>query len=114
MIGGIAFLALTKLTKRGDGRLQQWVVNYLPVTIALIITTGVPPPLFVQVLYGRFFFSAAILILWAWLAVIVALLLSYYGIHTYAVLFVILLLIGLGIVVLMVRELQKAFVKAQM
>lgn len=83
-LGGLAFLSLNEWMKRGDERLQGWVASYLPVTTAFTITTGVAPLLFLQVLYGQFFFPAAILIAWAWLAVIAALLLGYYGIYAYA------------------------------
>ncbi|GBC98601.1 hypothetical protein HRbin17_01115 [bacterium HR17] len=83
-LGGLMFLAWGEWSHALDERLRQWVVRYLPITTAFTITTGIAPLLFLQVTYGQFFFPAAILIAWAWLLVIAALLLGYYGIYAYA------------------------------
>ncbi|MFA0769517.1 MAG: hypothetical protein REDVDVYQ_000011 [Candidatus Fervidibacter sp.] len=83
-LGGLVFLSLGELSGRIDETMRRWVIGYLPITTAFTITTGVAPLLFLQVTYGQFFFPAAILIAWAWLAVIIALLLGYYGIYAYA------------------------------
>lgn len=52
-----------------------------PVAMSLTITTGIAPLLFVQVLYGHFFFVASILLGWWWLAILIALLAAFYGIY---------------------------------
>lgn len=52
-----------------------------PVAMSLTITTGVAPLLFVQVLYGHFFFVSSILLGWFWLAIVIALLAAFYGIY---------------------------------
>lgn len=82
-VGGMMYLSLGELTRRLSGPMRQWITSYLPVTTAFTITTGVAPLLFLQVVYGQLFFPAAILIAWAWLAVIAALLLGYYGMYAY-------------------------------
>lgn len=52
-----------------------------PVAMSLTITTGIAPLLFVQVLYGHFFFVSSILLGWFWLAIVIALLATFYGIY---------------------------------
>ncbi len=64
--------------------LAKSLARMLPIVIAFTITLGVAPLLFVQVLYGQFFYTSSILIAWPWLSVIVLLILSYYGFYLYA------------------------------
>jgi len=52
-----------------------------PIAMSLTITTGIAPLLFVQVLYGHFFFVSSILLGWWWLAILIALLAAFYGIY---------------------------------
>jgi len=52
-----------------------------PVAMSLTITTGIAPLLFVQVLYGHFFFVSSILLGWHWLAILAALMMAFYGIY---------------------------------
>lgn len=52
-----------------------------PVAMSLTVTTGIAPLLFVQVLYGHFFFVSSILMGWWWLAILIALLAAFYGIY---------------------------------
>jgi hypothetical protein len=56
----------------------------LPVAVAAAVTLGIAPLLFVQVLYGRLFFTSSILMAWLWLAVIPLLILAYYGAYLLA------------------------------
>jgi hypothetical protein len=51
----------------------------LPTTIALAVNLGVPPLLFVQVLFGQFFYTSSILMASYWLAVVPLLILAYYA-----------------------------------
>jgi len=46
--------------------------------ISLAVTFGIAPLLFVQVLFGRFFYTATVLVAWAWLSLVVLLTLAYY------------------------------------
>ncbi len=83
-VGGLLYLARSELSRRVWEPMQRWVTGYLPVTTAFTITSGVAPLLFLQVVYGQLFFPAAIMIAWAWLLVIFALLAGYYGVYAYA------------------------------
>lgn len=83
-VGGLVILLQGETSQQFSEPVRRWITGYLPVTTALTITTGVAPLLFLQVLYGQLFFPAAILIAWAWFAVIIALLLGYYGIYSYS------------------------------
>jgi hypothetical protein len=56
----------------------------LPVAVAAAVTLGIAPLLFVQVLYGRLFFTSSILMGWFWLAVIPLVVLAYYGAYLLA------------------------------
>lgn len=56
----------------------------LPTLVALTINFGVPPLLFVQVLYGHLFYSSSILMAVPWILVIPILILAYYGAHVYS------------------------------
>jgi hypothetical protein len=56
----------------------------LPVILAFAITLGVAPLLFVQVLYGQFFYSATILMAWPWLSVVLAMIVAYYLLYARA------------------------------
>ena len=51
------------------------------VGLSMVITTGVAPLLFVQVLYGRFFYASSITIGYPWLAVIGYLLVGFYALY---------------------------------
>ena len=73
--------------RRADERyrwLAQHLVSLLPITLAATITLGVAPLLFVQTLYGQFFYTSSILMAWPWLAVVPLVIVAYYGIYLYA------------------------------
>lgn len=55
----------------------------LPVLIALTINLGVPPLLFVQVLFGNLFYASSIFIALPWILVILFLILAYYGAYIF-------------------------------
>jgi hypothetical protein len=75
MLGGsiLNMVAAWRKLKVGDASHQ------LPSTIALAVNFGVPPLLFVQVLYGKLFYTSSILMGKFWLAVIPMLILAYYA-----------------------------------
>jgi len=68
-------------------RLARWWAKRFPAAVALTITSGVAPLLFLQVLYGPFFFTSSILMAWPWLGLIALLLLAYYGFYWYSLQF---------------------------
>jgi len=55
------------------------MAHLLPFTIAFAVNLGVAPLLFIQVLYGNFFYTASTLIGMNWILLIVFLITGYYG-----------------------------------
>jgi hypothetical protein len=53
----------------------------LPSLVAATITLGIAPLLFIQVLYGRFFYTSSIVMAWPWLLVLAMLTVAYYGFY---------------------------------
>lgn len=51
----------------------------IPTLIALTINFGVPPLLFIQVLYGQFFYSSSVIMAVPWILIIPVLIVAYYG-----------------------------------
>jgi hypothetical protein len=64
--------------------LLAFFAKALPVAVAAAVTLGVAPLLFVQVLYGRLFFTSSILMAWLWLAVVPLVILAYSGAYLLA------------------------------
>ncbi len=84
MLGG-AVLALAskwRSRKREDGnRVFFEIAKKLPIFLPATITLGIAPLLFVQVLYGQFFYTSSILMAWPWFLVLVLLTVAYYGFY---------------------------------
>jgi len=68
---------------RGNDKIAYDVGQKLPPLLALTINMGVAPLLFLQVNYGHFDYVSSVLMGGWWLAVIAALMFSYYGFYTY-------------------------------
>lgn len=84
LLGG-AVLALaakwrTKNRELGD-RMFADVSKKLPVLLPATITLGIAPLLFLQVLYGQFFYASSIVVAWPWLLVLAFLTVAYYGFY---------------------------------
>lgn len=84
MMGGavLALVAKWRPGNREHGRrafadLAKKLPSFLPATITL----GIAPLLFVQVLYGQFFYTSSIIVAWPWFLVLVFLTISYYGFY---------------------------------
>ena len=56
-------------------------LRMMPIAISFTITTGVAVLLFVQVVYGQFFYTANILMGWHWLAILAYLMLGFYLVY---------------------------------
>jgi hypothetical protein len=78
VLGGTLLAALAGLAGPGRRETQRLVVEVTSWTIALAITFAIAPLLFIQVLLGRFFYSATILVAWAWLGMLAVLTVGYY------------------------------------
>ena len=68
------------LAKRGGTQQAgpQGLGGFVPFSLSMAMTLGIAPLLFVQVLYGNFFYPANILIAHAWLGLLVAVTLVFY------------------------------------
>lgn len=79
---GIALVA----HRKGDAvhrRLAGELAKVLPFLVAFTVTFGVAPLLFVQVLYGQFFYASSVLMAAFWLAVVPLLIAGYYAVYLY-------------------------------
>jgi hypothetical protein len=64
-------------------RLGRLLVSLLPASVSFTVTTGVAPLLFIQLLYGRVFYGATVLVGWLWLAIIPLIVVGYYSVYLY-------------------------------
>jgi hypothetical protein len=87
VVGG-CLIALFSRLKGSDLPLNESLhgsfVNKIPSILALTITFGVAPLLFIQVLYGNFIYSSSILMAVYWILVIPMLIIAYYGVYIHA------------------------------
>ena len=86
LLGGSIIAAITELLgRRGSNRFHKELIRdlgrALPIVTTYTVTLGVAPLLFVQVLYGQFFYTSSILMAWPWLFVVPLLILGYYGLY---------------------------------
>ncbi len=86
MVGGSIMALVTGLKRVSHGKrpsFQQDVSVKLPVVIALAVNFGVGALLFMQILYGHFFYVSSQLMAVYWLSVIGLLILGYYCAYIY-------------------------------
>lgn len=83
VLGGSLLAVFYRLRRTNEfaRRTARDLAAKLPVLMAYTITLGVAALLFVQVLYGNFFYTSSILIGVPWITVIALLVLSYYGFY---------------------------------
>lgn len=81
--GGVVALLAKWRAKSGTAGARMFldVAKRLPVLLPAAITLGIAPLLFMQVLYGQFFYTSSILMAWPWFLVLVLLTLAYYGFY---------------------------------
>ncbi len=82
VLGGSWFLVWASMGT-GDWKksLSTRCLNIMPVALSLAITFGVAPLLFVQVLYGQFFYTANVLMSWFWLGILGLVMAAFYLIY---------------------------------
>lgn len=88
VLGGGIIAAVNEIKGRRTGLqhhfdLSRRLSKSLPIAMAFTINLGVPPLLFLQVLYGHFFYTSSIIMAWPWLSVILLVILAYYGYYLY-------------------------------
>ena len=84
MLGGALLALLARWRQKGSQfgtRIFSDVAKKVPVMMAATISLGIAPLLFVQVLYGQFFYTSSILVAWPWFLVLVFLIAAYYGFY---------------------------------
>lgn len=84
LLGGGFLTLILKWKKERSPEQEQLLVSMtkmLPSAFAATITLGVAPLLFLQVLYGQFFYTSTIIIAWPWFGVVLLLVLAYYGLY---------------------------------
>lgn len=81
MILGGSLLTLWDLFK---GKKTDRESLQLPTLLALTINLGVPPLLFVQVIFGHFFYSSSVMMAVYWILVIPILILAYYAAYVFS------------------------------
>lgn len=65
------------------GKMEKKASGSIPTLIALTVNFGVPPLLFVQVLYGHLFYSSSVMLAIPWIMVIPILILAYYAAYLF-------------------------------
>jgi len=83
LFGGLLVFLLAGMSHLRT-RLFDSEVRLFPTVMAATITLGVAPLLFVQVIYGRFFYSATIVSAWNWYSLIPVLIVVYYLLYAVA------------------------------
>jgi hypothetical protein len=80
LIGGL-ILGVTYLVKEKADWKNSKALAYMPILMAMVINLGVPPLLFIQVLYPPFFFSSSILLAVPWISVFFLLVAGYGAVY---------------------------------
>jgi hypothetical protein len=81
LVGGILIAIHAGIRKRWDDPTLQKFARMFPAAMAATITLGVAPLLFLQLIYPRQVYAAAIVSGWFWLNVITAVIIAYYAIY---------------------------------
>lgn len=81
VVFGGAILALIRGTRHDTG---PQLAGRLPTTLALTVNLGVPPLLFLQVLYGQFLYTAAVLSAVYWMALVGLVMAAYALLYVHA------------------------------
>ncbi|MCK6682598.1 MAG: hypothetical protein L6R30_09295 [Thermoanaerobaculia bacterium] len=77
-VGGSLLGGLSTLVSGRGWKVAELFVELNSWAISLAITFGVAPLLFVQLLYGRFFYTASALLPWIWLGMLLMMAAAYY------------------------------------
>lgn len=84
ILGGAALALAARWRSKGSDHGSRMFVDIskkLPSLLPATITLGIAPLLFVQVLYGQFFYTSSIIMAWPWFLVLVFLTIAYYGFY---------------------------------
>ena len=84
MLGGAVLALIAKSRPKNretNNRVFFDIAKKLPSLLPATITLGIAPLLFVQVLYGQFFYTSSVVLAWPWFLVLVFLTVAYYGFY---------------------------------
>jgi hypothetical protein len=81
LVGGLIIILFGKIEDKWNNSVVQKFVKMFPNAMAATVTFGVAPLLFLQLLYPKQIYSAAIVSAWFWLIVVVAAIVSYYFLY---------------------------------
>ena len=84
MLGGAFLAVVARFTTKGKefrNRIFLDLAKKVPIFLAATITIGIAPLLFVQAIYGQYFYTSTILIAWPWFLLLVLLVVAYYGFY---------------------------------
>lgn len=92
LLGGLVLTFVSEVISRQSPRaesrhrhehLAEQLSHILPFAVSLTITFGIAPLLFVQGIYGQFFYTSSVLMAWVWLGVLLLILIGYYSLYLY-------------------------------
>jgi hypothetical protein len=81
VVGGIIVVVFGGFSDRWKDPTVQRFIRLFPTAMALTVTMGIAPLLFVQVVFPHQIYSAAIVSGWYWLFIVPAVLVSYYSLY---------------------------------
>lgn len=85
MFGGLVLALASAWRRRAPGdvhdRLLKAFSKLIPTLFAGTVTFGVAPLLFMQAIYGEFFYTSSIAMAWPWFALIPVLIAAYYAVY---------------------------------
>lgn len=81
IVGGLVAVLWGRFTKRWENPVVQRFIKLFPTMMAVTVTTGVAPLLFLQLVYHRQVYSASIVSGWFWLMIIPAVIIGYYCLY---------------------------------
>ena len=77
-LGGVGLLLYLKLRKPAHHQsMVKYLGNSLPLGFSYLVTLGVPPLLFVQVIYGQLFYSSSVVMGAHWIMIVPLLIIGY-------------------------------------
>jgi hypothetical protein len=83
MLGMAGIALIDTFRKNRPDSMAEDIGKKLPYTIAFTINMGVAPLLFLQVIYGHFMYVSTILMAGYWMAILLLLMIAYYGAYIY-------------------------------
>ncbi|HEY9885979.1 MAG TPA: hypothetical protein V6C96_01835 [Vampirovibrionales bacterium] len=77
MVGSLIIGVVDLIKNKAGEWKESKAIRYLPIIMAIVINLGVPPLLFLQVVYSPFFFSSSVILAVPWLSIFFLLMFAY-------------------------------------